>query len=136
MQHRSKLVQDINSQVSQLDQLLAAKSDDQGDEWRHLALSLLTHLQDPVHNTIVSWNDWWLSQNAIDHPTVWDTTNNPFHLMKAEVSDIYKAMTKIKMLEKKLEKSPLKSGQTNADWNLLISLKREIGMPVEFPGKQ
>lgn len=132
-QHRSKTVQDINSQVKTLDQLLA--NNDDGDEnWQQLTLSLIGHLQDPIHNTILSWNDWWMSQNAIGQPTAWDPVNNPFHLIKAEVSDVYKAMTKIRMLEAKLAKQGKNSGQTNADWNLLNSLKRELGIPVEFAG--
>ena len=44
----------------------------------------------------------------------------------------YKAMTKIRALEKKLKNFDLNSGQTNYDWNLLNSLKRELGIPVEF----
>lgn len=133
LQHTSKLVQDINSQVKQLDQLLA-NNDDADENWQQLSLSLIGHLQDPIHNTILSWNDWWMAQNALGHPTAWDPVNNPFHLIKAEVSDVYKAMTKIRMLEKKLAKQGKNSGTTNADWNLLNSLKRELGIPVEFAG--
>ena len=53
-------------------------------------------------------------------------------MVRAEVSDIYKAMTKIRMLETKLAKFDMNSGKTNADWNLLNSLKRELGINVEF----
>ena len=60
--------------------------------------------------------------------------HNPIHLIRSEVSDVYKAMTKIRMLEKKLAKSGANSGTTNADWNMLNSLKRELGIPVEFAG--
>lgn len=133
MQHRSKVVQDINAKVKELDELLAA-NDDKDENWQQLSLSLISHLQDPIHNTILSWNDWWMSQNAAGHPTTWDPVNNPFHLIKAEVSDVYKAMTKIRMLEKKLAKEGTNSGTTNADWNMLNSLKRELGIPVEFAG--
>jgi hypothetical protein len=31
-----------------------------------------------------------------------------------------------------LKNFDLNSGQTNYDWNLLNSLKRELGIPVEF----
>ena len=63
----------------------------------------------------------------------WDPKNNPAHLVRSEVSDIYKAMGKSRMLEKKL-KNDKSSGTTNYDWNLLNSLKREVGIPVEFAG--
>ena len=53
-------------------------------------------------------------------------------MVRSEVSDIYKAMTKIRMLENKLKKFDMNSGKTNADWNLLNSLKREMGINVEF----
>ena len=53
-------------------------------------------------------------------------------MVRAEVSDIYKAMTKIRMLENKLKKFDMNSGKTNYDWNLLNSLKRELGINVEF----
>ena len=95
---------------------------------------MISHIQDPVHNIILSWNDWWMAQNAMGYPTVWDPVNNPVHLIKSEVDDVYKAMTKIRMLEKKLSKSGHNSGTTNADWNMLNSLKRELGIPVEFAG--
>ena len=36
------------------------------------------------------------------------------------------------MLENKLHKFDMNSGETNADWNLLNSLKREVGIPVEY----
>ena len=55
-------------------------------------------------------------------------------MIRSEVSDVYKAMSKIRMLEKKLAKSGQNSGTTNADWNMLNSLKRELGIPVEFAG--
>ena len=132
-QHRSKVVKDINSKVQELDALLAA-NDDKDENWQQLALSLISHLQDPIHNTILSWNDWWMSQNAIGQPQVWDPVNNPVHLIKSEVSDVYKAMSKIRMLEAKLAKEGDNSGKTSADWNMLNSLKRELGIPVEFAG--
>ena len=81
---------------------------------------------------VLSWNDWWLAHNALGHPTDWDPAANPAHMVRAEVNDIYKAMTKIRALEAKLKNS--KGGDTNYDWNLLNSLKREVGIAVEFPG--
>lgn len=48
------------------------------------------------------------------------------------MSDLYKAMTKIRALENKLKQEGTNSGTTNFDWNLLNSLKREVGLPVEF----
>ena len=82
---------------------------------------------------ILSWNDWWLAHNALGHPTDWNPEQNPAHMVRSEVSDIYKAMTKIRALENKL-KNWKGNGDTNADWNMLNSLKREVGIPVEFPG--
>ena len=52
-------------------------------------------------------------------------------MVRSEVNDIYKAMTKIRMLENKLSKEKNTPG-TSFDWNLLNSLKREVGLPVEF----
>ena len=43
-------------------------------------------------------------------------------------------MSKIRALEMKLKNYPKNSGTTNYDWNLLNSLKREVGIPVEFAG--
>ena len=81
---------------------------------------------------ILSWNDWYLAQNALGAPIKWDPVGNPSHMIRGEISDVYKAMTKIRALEKKLKNFDLNSGQTNYDWNLLNSLKRELGIPVEF----
>ena len=81
---------------------------------------------------ILSWNDWWLAHNALGHPTKWDPEHNPAHMVRSEVNDIYKAMTKIRALENKL-RNYKGSGNTNADWNMLNSLKREVGIAVEFP---
>ena len=119
-----------------MDQLLAANNDD--EEWQQLTLSLISHLQDPIHNTILSWHDWFMSQNGVGAPEVggWDPVKNPVHMIRSEVSDVYKAMTKIRMLEKKLAKSGQNSGTTNEDWNMLNSLKRELGIPVEFAAEK
>merc|ERR1712167_483956 len=82
---------------------------------------------------ILSWNDWWMSQNGLAANTEkWDPANVPQQMVRSEVSDIYKAMTKIRMLETKLKKFDMNSGTTNYDWNLLNSLKREMGINVEF----
>ena len=81
---------------------------------------------------LLSWYDWWLSQNALGVKDKWDPENNPAHMIRSEVSDIYKAMTKIRALENKVKKFDPNSGTTNQDWNLLNSLKRELGINVEF----
>ena len=94
---------------------------------------MINSLQDPIHNMILSWNDWYMQANGMGATQKWDPVNNPAHLVRSEVSDIYKAMGKIRMLEKKLSKDK-SSGTTNYDWNLLNSLKREVGIPVEFAG--
>ena len=95
---------------------------------------MINNLQDPIHNMILSWNDWYMSQNGVGTPVPWAPATNPTHMIRSEVSDVYKAMTKIRALEKKLSKFDLNSGETNEDWNMLNSLKREIGIPVEFSG--
>ena len=53
---------------------------------------------------ILSWNDWYLAQNALGAPIKWDPVGNPTHMIRGEISDVYKAMTKIRALEKKLKK--------------------------------
>ena len=45
----------------------------------------------------------------------WDPVGNPTHMIRGEISDVYKAMTKIRALEKKLKNFDLNSGQTNYD---------------------
>ena len=82
---------------------------------------------------ILSWSDWYMSQNALGLPEKWDPATVPHQMVRSEVSDIYKAMNKIRALENKLKKESLNSGTTNFDWNLLNSLKREMGINVEFP---
>ena len=73
-----------------------------------------------------------MANNGVGTPVAWDPKNNPSHMIRSEVSDVYKAMTKIRALEKKLSKFDMNSGKTNYDWNLLNSLKRELGINVEF----
>ena len=81
---------------------------------------------------LLSWKDWFMAQNALGKPEKWSPETNPIHTIRSEVSDIYKAMTHIRMLENKLKNFDMNSGTTNADWNLLNSLKREVGINVEF----
>ena len=80
---------------------------------------------------IMSWNDWWLAHNSLGYASTWDPANNPAQLVRSEVTDVYKGMSKIRALEKKLRNKTV-PGTTNYDWNLLNSLKREMGIPVEF----
>ena len=80
---------------------------------------------------MTSWNDWYLANNALGNEAKWDPDHNAHHMIRSEVNDIYKAMSKIRMLENKLRGQD-SSGTTNFDWNLLNSLKREVGIPVEF----
>ena len=93
---------------------------------------MISRLADPINGLLLSWNDWWLANNALGYQTKWDPENNPHHMIRSEVNDIYKAMSKIRMLEAKLSKESKNSGTTSYDWNLLNSLKREVGIPVEF----
>ena len=73
-----------------------------------------------------------MAHNALGNTASWDPVNNPHHMIRSEVNDINKAMVKIRALEAKLSREDLNSGTTNFDWNLLNSLKREVGIPVEF----
>ena len=59
---------------------------------------------------ILSWNDWWLAQNALGVPIKWDPVGNPTHMIRSEINDVYKAMTKIRALEKKLKNFNMNSG--------------------------
>ena len=124
------VMESINNNVARLEQLVNDKED---PDWKTLSLELLTKLQNPVNGLLLSWNDWWLANNALGIQGNWDPQNNPAHLVKSEVSDLNKAMTKIRMLENKLRAEDWQ-GKTSYDWNLLNSLKREVGIPVEFPG--
>ena len=94
---------------------------------------MINNLQDPIHNMVLSWNDWYMQANGMGDTPKWNPAQNPAHLVRSEVSDIYKAMGKIRMLEKKL-KQDKSEGTSSYDWNLLNSLKREVGIPVEFAG--
>merc|ERR1719313_621930 len=85
---------------------------------------------------ILSWSDWYMSQNGLGLKQAWDPEHNPHQLIRAEVNDLYKAMTKIRALENKLKKEGNNTGTTNFDWNLLNSLKREVGIPVEFASEK
>ena len=111
---------------------LDAALKDQDPDWQMYALEMLAKLQNPVNQMIYSWNDWWLATNALGIKENWSPETNPHHMIRSEVSDIYKVMSKIRALENKLSGESLNSGTTNFDWNLLNSLKREVGIPVEF----
>uniref|UniRef100_A0A7S3FXU1 Uncharacterized protein n=1 Tax=Strombidium rassoulzadegani TaxID=1082188 RepID=A0A7S3FXU1_9SPIT len=119
------------AKVSELETMTEKKSD---PNWETLALELITHLQDPIHQMILSWQDWYMANNGLGSTQKWDPEHNPAHLIRSEVSDVYKAMGKIRALEAKLRNFDPNSGTTNEDWNLLNSLKRELGIPVEFAG--
>ena len=110
----------------------ALVNDQEDPDWKSLALGMITRLQDPINGMLLSWNDWYLAHNALGHEAKWDPEHNVHHMVRSEVNDIYKAMTTIRMLENKLRKEDPNSGTTNFDWNLLNSLKREVGIPVEF----
>jgi hypothetical protein len=53
-------------------------------------------------------------------------------MVKAEITDMLKATRKIKSIEAKLKNFDMNSGTTNFDWNLLNSMKRDLGIQVEF----
>ena len=127
-------IKDINDKISAIEKAVEQKKED--PNFDSLILGLLSGVQDPIHNMILSWNDWYLTQNPLGAPDKWEPEKNPVHMVKSEVSDVYKAMTKIRMLEAKLKNFDMNSGKTNEDWNLLNSLKRELGIPVEFANEK
>ncbi len=100
------------------------------DDWESEAAAMITHLHDPLHQMILSWYNYLEPEHQ-----KWDPEHNPTHMLKSEISDVSKAMSKIRALEAKLKNFDHNSGTTNADWNLLNSLKREVGIPVEFGDK-
>ena len=107
--------------------------DDREDpDWKSLSLEMISKLQDPVNGMILSWNDWYMGHNALGKTENWDPEHNPHHMIRSEISDLNKAMTQIRMLEAKLSREGPNTGTTSFDWNLLNSLKREVGIPVEF----
>ena len=122
-------ISDIQSKVNQLEQLVEKQ---ENPDWQELALGLISQLNNPIHGMILSWKDWWMAQNGLGAPEKWSPETNPIHTIRSEVSDVYKAMTHIRMLENKLKNFDRNSGTTNYDWNLLNSLKREMGINVEF----
>ena len=130
IQSHAALIGDIEDTLAEASDLVEKKED---PNWETLSLKMINSLQDPVHNMVLSWNDWYNQANGMGQNQKWDPAHNPAHLVRSEVSDIYKAMGKIRMLEKKLKKDG-SSGTSNFDWNLLNSLKREVGIPVEFAG--
>ena len=56
----AKDIASINAKVAELDNILA-NNDDKDESWEQLSLNLISHIQDPIHNIILSWNDWWSS---------------------------------------------------------------------------
>ena len=129
VQSHAAAISDIQEKVTALTQLVESK---ENPDWQEMALGMISQLNNPIHGMILSWNDWWMAQNALGTPEKWSPATNPIHTIRSEVSDIYKAMTQIRMLENKLKNFDMNSGTTNADWNLLNSLKREVGINVEF----
>ena len=72
---QSLMMGDINAKIAELDSLITGKQD---PDWETLAISMISHLQDPIHNMILSWNDWWMSQNGMAANTdKWDPANVP-----------------------------------------------------------
>ena len=80
---------------------------------------------------VLSWNDWFMANNELGIPTKWDPENDLTQGIRSEISDTYKAMRRIRGLEAKLSKQG-NIGTSSADWNLLLNLKRELGITNEF----
>ena len=87
---------------------------------------------------ILSWHDWWLSQNAENYHSYWDPAHNPAHLVKSEIKDIYKAKDKIHALDNRMNNKimknfedttgvdPFDQDKNRRDWNNRHSIEREV----------
>ena len=100
VQSHASLIRDIDQQIAEVEAIVDKKED---PNWETLSLKMINNLQDPIHNMVLSWNDWYMQANGMGDTPKWDPAGNPAHLVRSEVSDIYKAMGKIRMLEKKLK---------------------------------
>ena len=60
----------------------------------------------------------------------YDPANNINQGIRSEIQDTYHAMRKIRGLEAKVSK--MDQGDTSNDWNLLLNLKREVGVSNEL----
>ena len=80
---------------------------------------------------VTSWNDWFMANNELGLQTKWDPENNVTQQVRSEIQDTYKAMRRIRGLEAKLA-GQANSGSSSADWNLLLNLKRELGITNEM----
>ena len=116
-------IDDITTRIGQVERLANSGKDD----WDSEAAALVTHLHDPLHEMILSWYNWIQPGSE-----KWDPVHNPSHTLKSEVADVSRAMSKIRALEARLKNFDMNSGKTNEDWKLLNSLKREVGLPMEF----
>ena len=100
VQSHASLIKDIDQQIAEVEDIVDKKED---PNWENLSLKMINNLQDPIHNMVLSWNDWYMQANGAGETQKWDPKGNPAHVVRSEVSDIYKAMGKIRMLEKKLK---------------------------------
>ena len=100
VQSHASLIKDIEQQIAEVEDMVEKKED---PNWETLSLKMINNLQDPIHNMVLSWNDWYMQANGMGDTPKWNPDKNPAHLVRSEVSDIYKAMGKIRMLEKKLK---------------------------------
>lgn len=62
VQSHAAEVKDINDKVKELENLITDQPD---PNWETLALGMISHLQDPIHNMILSWSDWYMTQNGL-----------------------------------------------------------------------
>lgn len=105
-----------------------AKKGAEDPDWEATSAEIISDLQDPFHIMILLWNEWYMAENALYAAQKWNTANNPARMIKREVIDVYRAMRKIRALEKKLGKSPKNSGTSDQDWIILNQLMRDLGI--------
>ena len=89
-------ISDLESRIAQVEGIVDAQAD---PEWQTMSLGMLSKLSDPIHQMVLSWEDWYMANNGLGGPEKWDPENNPTHMIRSEISDVYKAMSKIRMLE-------------------------------------
>ena len=62
VQSHAAEIGDIENQISQVEDIVDKKED---PNWETLSLKMINNLQDPIHNMVLSWNDWYMQSNGM-----------------------------------------------------------------------
>mmetsp|Transcript_17344 Transcript_17344/g.26741 ORF Transcript_17344/g.26741 Transcript_17344/m.26741 type:complete len:112 (-) Transcript_17344:211-546(-) len=89
----SGIVAEMNLKLDQLEALFSKQRD---PETEQKALNELAKLQNPIHGVITSWEDWYMSSNAFGSKSGWQPDKNMAQKVRSEVTDVYKAMSRIR----------------------------------------